>query len=221
MKSDRTKSRVTGVLFLSAFLAYGVGTGLATGVIEAKDPVVEVALKRAQFITGTTLMLLNSIIVASIGLLLLPTLVRFNRAIAWLYLAARVCEATALAAGVMGLLSLVIGDSPVTEAAIMTAIEGNFFAYQAGMTLLSFGSLLLCALLYRYNLVPRFFAAWGFLGYTLLFTGVMLEIAGLPYGIILSIPGGLFEVAFGVWLIAKGLPNTRAVVSPNTAFPSI
>ena len=35
MKSDRAKLRIAGVLFLSAFLAYGIGAGMVTGIIEA------------------------------------------------------------------------------------------------------------------------------------------------------------------------------------------
>ena len=218
MKSDRAKLRIAGVLFLSAFLAYGIGTGMVTGIIEATNPTVELALKRAQFITGAALMLVNSAIVASIGLLLLPMLVRFNRAVAWSYLAARAIEAIALAVGVMSLLLLVTAESPVTQTAIMTASRGNFFAYQAGMAVLGFGSLFFCALLYRCRIVPRFLAAWGFVGYAVFFVGAVLEIAGLPYGIMLSIPGGLFEIAFGVWLITKGFDNTHAAAWPNTAF---
>ena len=210
MKSDRAKLRIVGVLFLSAFLAYGIGTGMVTGVIEATNPAVELTFKRTQFITGAALMLVNSAIVASIGLLLLPMLVRFNRVIAWFYLAARAIEAVALAAGVMGLLLLITAESPVTQTAIMTASRGNFFAYQTGMAVLGFGSLFFCALLYRCRIVPRFLAAWGFVGYVVFFVGAVLEIAGLPYGIMLSIPGGLFEIAFGIWLIAKGFDNTRA-----------
>ena len=209
MKSDRTKLRIAGVLFLAAFLAYGIGTGMVTGIIEASNPIVELTFKRSQFITGAALMLVNSAIVASIGLLLLPILVRFNRAIAWSYMAARAIEAVALAAGVMGLLLLVTAEGPVTQTAIMTADRGNFFAYQTGMATLGFGSLFFCALLYRYRIVPRLLAAWGFVGYAVFFAGAVLELAGLPYGIMLSIPGGLFEIAFSIWLIAKGFNNTR------------
>ena len=215
MKSDRAKLRIAGVLFLSAFLAYGIGTGMVTGIIEATNPTVELALKRAQFITGAALMLVNSAIVASIGLLLLPMLVHFDRAVAWSYLAARAIEAIALAVGVTSLLLLVTAESPVTQTAIMTASRGNFFAYQTGMAVLGFGSLFFCALLYRCRIVPRFLAAWGFVGYAVFFVGAVLEIAGLPYGIMLSVPGGLFEITFGVWLITKGFNNTHAAAWPN------
>jgi len=83
---------------------------------------------------------------------------------------------------------------------------------------LGFGSLFFCALLYRCRLVPRFLAAWGFVGYAICFMGAVVAIAGLPYGIMLSIPGGLFEITFGVWLIPKGFDNARAVAWQNKAF---
>jgi hypothetical protein len=217
MKSDRAQLRIAGVLFLLAFVAYGIGTGMVTGVLEATNPGVEFTLKRAQFSTGAALMLLNSAIVASIGLLLFPTLIRYNRAIAWSYLAARAIEAVALAAGVVSLLLLVAANNPITQTAIVTAGRANSVAYQTGMAVLGFGSLFFCALLYRCRLVPPFLAAWGFVGYAIFFLGAVAEIAGLPYGIILSIPGGLFEIVFGIWLIAKGFDNARAVAWPNTA----
>jgi hypothetical protein len=212
VKSDQAKLRTAGVLFLAAFLAYGIGSGMVTGIIEATNPVAELTLKRTQFITGAVLMLVNSAIVAGIGMVLFPMLVRFNRAIAWSYLIARVIEAIALAAGAVSLLLLVTAGSPTTQTAIMTASRGNFFAYQTGMATLGFGSLFFCALLYRCRIVPRFLAAWGFVGYAVFFVGTLLEMAGLSYGIMLSIPGGLFEIAFSLRLIAKGFDNTRATV---------
>lgn len=212
MKSDKTTLRIVGVLFLSAFLAYGIGTGMVTGIIEATNPVDELTLKRSQFITGAVMMLANSAIVASIGMLLFPILGRFSRAIAWSYVATRTFEAVALAAGVMSLLFLVSADVPVTQIEIMTAIRGNFLAYQIGMAVLGFGSLFFCALLFRCRILPRFLAVWGFVGYAVFFAGAVLELADLPYGIMLSIPGGLFEIVFSVWLIVKGFDNTCAVV---------
>ena len=165
MKSDKTTLRIIGVLFLSAFLAYGIGTGMVTGIIEATNPVDELTMKISQFTTGAVLMLVNSAMVASIGMLLLPLLGRFSRAIAWSYLAVRTVEAAALAASVMSLLFLVSADVPVTQAEIVTASRGNFFAYQIGMAVLGFGSLFFCVLLFRRRIVPRFLAVWGFVGY--------------------------------------------------------
>ena len=99
---------------------------MVTGIIEATNPVDELTMKISQFTTGAVLMLVNSAMVASIGMLLYPLLGRFSRAIAWSYLAVRTVEAAALAAGVMSLLFLVSADVPVTQAEIVTASRGNF-----------------------------------------------------------------------------------------------
>ena len=58
--------------------------------------------------------------------------------------------------------------------------------------------------LFRTRMVPRTLAVWGVVGYAIHLTGAVAEIFGIHVGLVLSLPGGLFEVAFGVWLIAKG-----------------
>ena len=51
-----------------------------------------------------------------------------------------------------------------------------------------------------------FLAIYGLAGYAIFLVGAILEILGHNVGVALSIPGGLFEIAFGVLLIAKGFP---------------
>lgn len=51
-------------------------------------------------------------------------------------------------------------------------------------------------------------AIWGIGGYVLLATGSLLEMAGIPFGLYLSIPGGLFELVFAIRLMVKGFDNT-------------
>jgi hypothetical protein len=58
--------------------------------------------------------------------------------------------------------------------------------------------------LFRAHLVPRTLAAWGVAGYAIHLTGAIAEIFGIHVGLLLSLPGGGFEVAVAVWLIAKG-----------------
>ena len=47
---------------------------------------------------------------------------------------------------------------------------------------------------------------YGLAGYAIFLAGAILEILGHNVGVALSIPGGLFEIAFGVLLIAQGFP---------------
>jgi len=48
---------------------------------------------------------------------------------------------------------------------------------------------------------------WGVVGYAIHLTGAIAEVFGVHVSLLLSIPAGLFEVTFGVWLIAKGLKS--------------
>jgi hypothetical protein len=83
---------------------------------------------------------------------------------------------------------------------------------------LGIGSLFFCALLFRSGLVPRFLAVWGFLGYALFAAGSMLELSGIAgAGLLAAIPSGLFEVTFGIWLIARGFRSAPTAVHPSPA----
>src|SRR5664279_1372162 len=71
---------------------------------------------------------------------------------------------------------------------------------------------------FRSGLVPRFLAVWGFLGYALFAAGSLLELSGVAgAGLLAAIPSGLFEVTFGIWLIARGFRSTATAVRPSPA----
>ena len=107
------------------------------------------------FVTGAALMLLNSAFVIGIGVLMFPILRAHNKAIAAGYLGTRIFEGVVLAIGVVSLIVL-------TGSA---AIDANAVFYNVAEAALGIGSLFFCALLFRTGLVPRFLAAWGFIGY--------------------------------------------------------
>jgi hypothetical protein len=69
---------------------------------------------------------------------------------------------------------------------------------------LGLGSVLMCGSLLRTRLVPRWLAVWGVVGYAIFLAGAIAELLGIPIGIALSIPGGLFELVLGIWLLVKG-----------------
>jgi Domain of unknown function (DUF4386) len=174
--SNRAIGRIVGALFLAAFVCYGVGSAFAD---------------RA---AGAALMLLNSVVVAAIGVLVFRLLRRSHLRTAAIYLSARLLEAVLLAAGVVLLVW-------------MGSVEGNDVTYQIAMFSLGVGSLPFCRALLRDQLVPGWLAVWGTLGYVALAAGALLELIGLPVGLVLSIPGGLFEVALGLILMARGFPE--------------
>jgi hypothetical protein len=202
--SVRRTARIVGVLFLAGFLAYGVGSLIAPGIVRSADRSSSTAL----FVTGAALMLLNSAFVIGIGVLMFPILRAHNKAIAAGYLGTRIFEGVGLAIGVVSL--IVVSGSP--------AIHANSVSYNVAEAGLGIGSLFFCALLFRTGLVPRWLAAWGFTGYACFAAGNLLELFGVAgAALVAAIPGGLFELTFAIWLIARGFASTATVRSRASA----
>lgn len=175
--------RCAGAFFLLAFVLYGLGSALA-----------------GQF-AGTSLVMLNSVLVAAIGVLVFRALRRPHPAVAWTYLVARGAEAFLLTVGAVLLNS---------------AGAGAEVAYQLAMLSLGLGSLPFCLALNQRRWLPSWLAIWGFAGYALLAAGAAAELMGASVGLVLTIPGGLFEFAFGLLLLARGFAPSAAV-QPGTA----
>src|SRR4051812_18855890 len=199
--SVRQAARIVGVLVLGGYLAYGVGSLIAQGIVSSADRSSSTTL----FVTGAALMLLNSAFVIGIGVLMFPILRPHNKAIAAGYLGTRIFEGVGLAIGVA---SLIVLADPAA------AIHANSVFYNVAEAGLGIGSLFFCALLFRTRLVPRFLAVWGFIGYACFAGGTLLELFGVAgAGLVAAIPGGLFELTFGIWLIARGFASTATVRS--------
>jgi hypothetical protein len=208
--SVRRTARIVGVLVLAGYLAYGPGSPIATGIVHSGDRSRSTAL----FVTGAALMLLNSAFVIGIGVLMFPILRAHNKAIAAGYLGTRIFEGVGLAIGVVSLIVATGSGSP--------AIHANSVSYNIAEAGLGVGSLFFCALLFRTGLVPRFLAVWGFIGYACFAGGNVLELVGVAgAAMVAAIPGGLFELTFGIWLIARGFASSSAAVASSPKAPSM
>src|SRR4029453_9703794 len=91
----------------------------------------------------------------------------------------------------------------------------KLYAYDIGMTTLGVSGLMLCYTLYKARLVPRWLAVWGLVGYAIIFCGMISEMMGSGLGLASSLPGGLWEVFMGGWLIAKGF--NFSAIAPSSA----
>ncbi len=83
----------------------------------------------------------------------------------------------------------------------------------------SLGSLMFYYMLYKSKLVPRWLSGWSLIGAVLFFVSAFLPLFGDSPGsttyLLLNAPGGVGEMVFAVWLIAKGF-NQSAINSPST-----
>ena len=214
--SNRSRGRVIGSLFLLAFAAYLSGSALVASGSGGPEALSAVLGHQIQLAAGGLLMLLNSVAVAGIGVTALPVLRQHDEIAGYAYLASRTVEAVLLAVGVVFVLLLLplatehaAGASPDLPALARVALAGNQYAYQVAMIAVGIGGVVLCRVLFRAVLVPRFLATWGLVGYAIFAVGAMLEILGYGVGLALSVPGGLFELVLGVLLIVRGFPLVR------------
>ncbi len=137
------------------------------------------------------------------------------------YLAARIVDAIFIAVMVLFMLIQIPLGSEYLKAAASNAsflqalsavsAQASQYAYQIGMSALGVSGLMLCYTLYRAKLVPGWLAIWGLVGYATILFGMVSAIMGSGLGDLSSIPGGLWEVFMGVWLIAKGFRSSAFV----------
>ncbi len=209
--SRMVSSRLIGSLFLLGFVCYGTGFALVSSVISAPGFPDSVPQHQAILIVGVFLMLLNTGVDVGKAVLFFPILDRYGRRTALAYLATMIIEVVLLSIGAVSLLMLVpIAGDPVSAKVLAPlAVQSNAMAYQVAELTLALGCIFLFALLFRSRLIPRFLSVWGLAGYGILLAGSVAEISGLRVGTILSIPGGLLELALAFWLLIKGF-NAKA-----------
>jgi len=206
-------SRLIGGLFLAGFLSYGVGALLVTSVTGDEGFLATVPAHRGVLVLGALLMLVNTAVDIGKAVLFFPVIERWGKRTALAYTGTMVFEVAMMAVGVLALLMLVpladraaSGqlDASIAQSLGSLAVDGNEVAYQVGQMSLGFGAMFLAYLLFRTGLVPRALAGLGVVGYATHMLGAVFELFGVHISMWLLIPGGIFEVSLGIWLLVKG-----------------
>ena len=213
LRSRMTYSRLLGSLFLAGFLFYGIGFPIVDSIVADAD-VTTIPERETLLVFGALLMLLNTGVDIGKGVLFFPVLEGYGKRTALLYLSALIAQVVLMDVGVLLLLTLVpLGQLAVDAGGAtpdwITGLgallpDANTIAYNIGQAVLSFGGVFLCWLLLRTGLVPRWLAALGLAGYLLHLAGSVAELFGVGIGLILLIPGGIFELLLAFWLLIKG-----------------
>jgi Domain of unknown function (DUF4386) len=225
MNTYRKTAMVVGVVYLAGFVVGIVGNGLIQSILGATDHISTVSANSMMLAIGAILWLMAVAGDTAHGVLMFPVLKQHSERIAFGYLASRIVDAVFIAVSVLFTLLQIPLASEYLKAAVlntfylqalsMLSIQANLYAYEIGMIALGLAGLMLNYMFYRAKLVPRWIAIWGLVGYAIIFCGMVSAIMGSGLGLISSLPGGLWEVFMGVWLIAKGF-NPSAFVSQAT-----
>jgi Domain of unknown function (DUF4386) len=210
----RSVSRAIGLLFILPFLAYGGGSTLIAPVMQGSA--ADLMAHSGQLTLGALLLLLNSIVVIAIGVMSFGVLQQHNGTVAVAYLATRFAEGIVLVVGIVAMLlptALPQGKAQgdAQEIFRLIALKANFWAYTFAMMFLGLGSMPFCFVLLRGKLIPAGLAWLGIAGYALLFIGSLMDCFGFSVGLVLSLPGGLFELGIGLWLILKGFVRWKKI----------
>jgi hypothetical protein len=219
MNKYRITARVVGVVYLAGFVVGITGNLMIQSILGETNRLSAISANSMTLAIGALLWLMAVAGDAAHGVLMFPILNRHSERMAIGYLAARIVDAVFIA--IMVLLILIQiplgseflkasspGASYLQSLSIMFA-QWQQYAYEIGMISLGIAGLMLCLTLYRTKLVPQWLALWGIVGYASIFCGMVSAIMGSGMGDISSIPGGLWEVFIGVWLIVKGFNESK------------
>jgi len=218
----RTTARIVGVIYLAGFVVGIAGNMLIQSILSAPNHLSSVSAHSMTLVISAVLWLMAAAGDAAHGVLMFPILKQHNERIAAGYLSFRIIDAVFIAVMVLFILLQIPLGSEYLKAAAAEAhhlqalstvsVQASQYAYDIAMSTLGIAGLMLCSAFYRAKMVPRWIAIWGLAGYAIIFFGMLSEIMGSGLGLVSSIPGGLWEVFVGLWLIFRGF-NSSAIAS--------
>jgi hypothetical protein len=109
---------------------------------------------------------------------------------------------------------LLLNGEAALETEQLQALVGLFLDVRSAgldvvLMFIGMGGTVFCYLFFKSKCVPRILAAWGMLTYfsMLILSFVSILSPDLPGAVRMAfyVPGGLFEIIFGLWLLIKGV----------------
>jgi hypothetical protein len=225
MNTYRKTAITVGILFVVCTIASILGPSLAISV-NSPNYLDQLAGNSNQIIAAALLEFIWAAAGAGIAIGLYPILKKHNGAMALGSVCFRVVEGVFVLIGTLGLLSLltlsqeyIAAGTPGTSAlqtagALLLALRNWQLHVISGLAF-SLGALMYYAILYQSKLIPRWLSGWGVLGTVLSVAATVLASFARDFGMesvhtYLSMPIGVNELVFAVWLLAKGF-NQDAV----------
>jgi hypothetical protein len=203
------------------------GNGVIQSILGAPDHLSAVAANGVMLAIGALLILMAGVWDAAHGILMFPVLKPHGERIAFGYLGYRIVDAVFIGLWVLFLLVQIplgreylnagAADTSSLQALSAVSTQASLYAYQIAMLFVGLAGVLLCYTFYRAKLVPRPIAVWGLAGYAIHLGGAGLELLGFNLGLVPVIPGGLWELFIGVWLIAKGFSASPVPAERTTS----
>jgi hypothetical protein len=230
MRTERSRAKVLGTLFIVAAAASVIGLVLYGPILNNSDYLLEGPTSANQIVGGALAELVLAAAAVGTSITFYPLLRRRNETVALGYVTFRLFEAVLIVIGLLSLLSLLSLRQAVASGAgidapavmgvgtAMLAIHDWTFILGPNF-MLGINTALYSSLLYRSGLIPRPLATLGLVGSTAVFLAALLEMFGVirqvsVAGGVLSLPVAAFEMSLAIYLIVKGFKETSPVLRP-------
>jgi len=227
MRSRDVRATTAGVLLLAATATSLVATAFLGSLLNGPGVLAAVALHQDRLLAAALFQLLAAFTSAAIAVTLYPVLRQHAAATALGAVAFRLIEGVfyvLAAAGTLMLVSLsaqlTAGASALASADLVRDLRDA--AGTVGVLAFCTGATLYYLIFYRSQLIPRWLSLWGLAGTMLCLTAgllVFFQSIALLSGsqVVLSLPIGVQEMVFAVWLIVKGFRPTETAKAPPPA----
>jgi len=226
--NPRKTARIVGVLFLIATAAPLLSIAFVPLMFGPSElaSVWLLAANENKIRIGALLEFTMAAAIVAIPICMYPILKKYNESMALGYVVGRLVEGLMFTISVISLLTLLtlskeyaLAGAP--SAAYYRTIVAAVLAVRSGQSVFaqfgfSLGSLMFYYILYKTKLIPRWLSGWSLIGAILFLGSAFLAMFG--YGsestiyLLMNAPGGIGEMVFAVWLIAKGF-NSSAIDS--------
>jgi hypothetical protein len=221
--SDRRTARIVGWLFIGTFV-FSIPGYLLYGPLLDDPGYVLGGGHDTRIALGGFLEILTAICNIATAVALYPLARRYSHRLALGYVATRVLEATVIVVGIVSVLSVVTLRQQFAgaDAATLTIAGQSLVAFHDWTMLLGPGfcaavgtGLLLGYLMFSSGLLPRRLAAFGMVAGSFAFvaaSGALFGVYELQSGaqLLLTVPEMIWELTFGIYLIAKGFTAPAA-----------
>ena len=218
--NHRKTAVIVGILFIIATVAYSIGVFTLEPFQNIPNYFAKYSENKSLITIGASLVLIDAIAVAAIGIAMYSILKKQNSPLALGYASARIIESVLFTISVIPILTLValsqnldigVNDTSYYQALGTLLIESGYFAYLIGLGVaFAISALILNYLLYQSKLVPRWISTLGILGGVLVFINYLLESFGVNPIELLFLPIAVQEMILALWLIIKGF-NSVAI----------
>ena len=218
MNTYRTTAKVVGILYLAGMVVGIGGNILIQSMLGTPDYLSSMSSNSMKLALGAILWLMTVAGDSAHGILMFPVLKQHSESMAIGYLGFRIVDAVFIGVHVL----FVLIQIPIGIEYLKAGLQNTFYlqslstvfilvsqyGYQMGMIFVGIAGLILCNSFFKSKLVPKFAAVWGLIGYVIILCGSIFEILGFDLHLIHTIPGGLWELFIGVWLIVKGFNSS-------------